>query len=105
MIELNSDCPAITMVTPPNPTDPAASRAALTQGWFYTRILPWLVLAVSLLVTYQLWNNARQNAVQLQQIEFDAHVHDIVGNINKRMKTYEQRSEERRVGKECRSRW
>ena len=90
MIELNSDRPAITMVTPPNPTDPAAPRAALTQGWFYTRILPWLVLAVSLLVTYQLWNNARQNAVQLQQIEFDAHVRDIVDNINKRMKTYEQ---------------
>src|SRR4030065_1663966 len=90
MIELKFDCPAITMVTPPNPTDPAAPRAALTQGWFYTRILPWLVLAVSLLVTYQLWNNARQNAAQMQQAEFDAHAQSIIDDITKRMRGYEQ---------------
>jgi len=53
-------------------------------------ILAGLVLAFSLMLTYQLWHNARQNAVQLQQIEFDAHVRDIIGNINTRMKTYGQ---------------
>ncbi|MDO8291464.1 MAG: CHASE domain-containing protein, partial [Gallionella sp.] len=53
-------------------------------------ILAGLVLAFSLMLTWQLWNNARQNAMQLQQIEFDAHVHEIVDNINKRMKTYGQ---------------
>jgi len=78
------------MVTQPNPTDPAAPRAALTQGWFYTQILPWLVLAVSLLVTYQLWNNARQDAAQMQQAEFDAHAQSIIDDISKRMKAYEQ---------------
>src|SRR3989338_2474942 len=92
MIESKFDCPAITMVTQPNPTDPppAAPRAALTQGWFYTQIFPWLVLAVSLLVTYQMWNNARQDAAQMQQAEFDAHAQSIIDDISKRMRGYEQ---------------
>src|SRR3989338_4404911 len=89
MIELKFDCPAITMVTQPNPTDPAAPRAALTQGWFYTQILPLLVLAVSLLVTYQMWNNARQDAAQIQQAEFNTHARAAIANIHQRMKTYE----------------
>ncbi|OGS97786.1 MAG: hypothetical protein A3H99_09295 [Gallionellales bacterium RIFCSPLOWO2_02_FULL_59_110] len=54
------------------------------------RILAGLVLAFSLTLTYQLWNNAQQSAVRIQQIEFDAHVHGITDSINKRMKTYEQ---------------
>ena len=54
------------------------------------QVLAGLVLAFSLMLTYQLWNNAEQNAARVQQIEFDAHVHEIIGDINKRMKTYEQ---------------
>ena len=78
------------MVNPSDPVAPAPSRAARTPGWLYTQLLPWLVLATSLLLTYQLWNNAQQTAARVQQIEFDAQVHDIVDNINKRMKTYGQ---------------
>jgi PAS domain S-box-containing protein len=54
------------------------------------QVLAGLVLAFSLMLTYQLWNNAQQNAARIQQIEFDAHVQGIADSINKRMKTYEQ---------------
>jgi len=54
------------------------------------RVLGGMVLAFSLMLTYQLWNNARQNTEQLQQVEFDAHVHGITDSIMKRMKAYEQ---------------
>ncbi|HYR05059.1 MAG TPA: CHASE domain-containing protein, partial [Gallionella sp.] len=61
-------------------------RAAKQDGL----ILAGLVLTISLMVTYQLWNNAQQYAMQIQQLAFDAHVEGITGNINKRMKTYEE---------------
>lgn len=54
------------------------------------QFLPWMVLAVSLAVTYQLWSSARNNAVQVLQTQFDFRVRDVVDDINKRMKTYEQ---------------
>ncbi len=54
------------------------------------RVLAGLVLAFSLMLTYQLWNNAKQNSQQIQQVEFDAHVHGISESFKKRMKAYEQ---------------
>jgi PAS domain S-box-containing protein len=53
-------------------------------------VLAGLVLAFSLILTYHLWHNEEQNAKQVLQVEFNAHVRDIVNDINKRMKTYEQ---------------
>lgn len=54
------------------------------------QVLAGLVLSFSLLVTWQLWNNAQQNAVQIQQIEFDDHVQGVIKDINQRMKAYGQ---------------
>jgi len=54
------------------------------------QLLAGLVLTISLMITYQLWHNARQNTVEIQQIEFASHVKSITDSINKRMKTYEQ---------------
>ena len=54
------------------------------------QVLPWLVLAVSLIVSYQLWHGARQNARQVLQTTFDYRVRDIGADVVKRMKTYEQ---------------
>jgi len=53
-------------------------------------ILAGLVLSFSLMLTWQLWNYAQQNALQIRQVEFNGHVRGIVDDINKRMKTYEQ---------------
>ena len=54
------------------------------------QVLAGLVLAFSLMLTWQLWNNAQQNASRIQQVEFEAHAHVMMDDINKRMKTYEQ---------------
>ena len=60
------------------------------QGRFRTQILPLLVLAISLAVTYQLWRGEQQNALQTLQAQFDYRVRDIGDDITKRMQTYEQ---------------
>ena len=56
----------------------------------FTRLLPWLILAVSFFITHLLWKDARQVSIQKLQIYFDSHVHDITGRIEHQMKTYEQ---------------
>jgi PAS domain S-box-containing protein len=52
--------------------------------------LPWLVLAVSLLLTWQLWQNAKQNASQKLQSNFDSRAHEVDTLIKQRMMAYEQ---------------
>jgi len=54
------------------------------------QILSGLVLAFSLTLTYQIWNNAQQSALQVLQTRFDYQVREIADDIFKRMKTYEQ---------------
>ena len=53
-------------------------------------ILAGLVLVFFLTLTWQMWDNARQDALQTQQGEFEARAHEIIENINVRMKTYGQ---------------
>ncbi|MDD2914909.1 MAG: EAL domain-containing protein [Gallionella sp.] len=59
-------------------------------GQYRTYVLPWLILAACLTITYLSWNTAQHNATQVLQTRFDHQVHRIVDDINKRMKTYEQ---------------
>jgi len=54
------------------------------------RFLPLLVLAVSLIVTHQLWQDARQNALQALQADFDSRVHEAAMHVEQRMANYEQ---------------
>ncbi len=56
----------------------------------HTRYAPWMVLAISLFVTYQLWCSAELNAVQARQAEFDFRVRDVADRIKQRMWNYEQ---------------
>ena len=66
------------------------ARRARAAGWLSMRYLPWLVLAVALITTYQLWQNARQDAVQVLQAQFDFLVRDANGHIEQRMAAYAQ---------------
>jgi len=52
--------------------------------------LPWAVLLVSLVSTYQLWDNEQRETLQDLQSDFDAHVHETASNVEQRMETYEQ---------------
>lgn len=56
----------------------------------FSRALPWLVLLASLSITLQLWQGARQDAMQNLQTVFDARVREITGHLEQRMRVYEQ---------------
>ena len=56
----------------------------------FGKILPLLMLAVSLSVTHLLWKNEYQDAVQERQTDFDSHVRETVRHVEDRMKVYEQ---------------
>jgi diguanylate cyclase (GGDEF)-like protein len=62
----------------------------LTGGFPLSQLISLLVLAVSLFVTYQLWKDARRNAEQVLQADFDFLVRDSNRRIEQRMLTYEQ---------------
>jgi diguanylate cyclase (GGDEF)-like protein len=66
-------------------------RASRFIGWFPpSQLLSLIVLAVSLFVTYQLWNEARDNAEEVLQSDFDFLVRESNRRIEQRMQTYEQ---------------
>jgi len=69
---------------PSSHTNPGVAKSHLV------RFLPLLILAVSLIVTHQLWQHARQNAMQALQAHFDSHAHEAGMRIEQRMATYEQ---------------
>lgn len=53
-------------------------------------LLPWLVLAASLLITQQLWKDARQAVMQELQADFDFGVREAVAHTRQRMAAHEQ---------------
>ena len=54
------------------------------------RALPWLVLVAFLMITLQLWTNARQDEKHNLQTIFDSDAREIIGDLEQRMKIYEQ---------------
>ncbi len=54
------------------------------------RHLPWLVLVVSLAVTYQLWKNAQREPERDLQKTFNYRVLEIVNRLDERILSYEQ---------------
>ena len=69
--------------------EPAQDKS-IPARFGYTRFLPWLILVVSLLLTYQLWQNDQQDTAQKLQIAFDGRVREITDRIQERMQAYEQ---------------
>jgi len=55
-------------------------------GW----LLPWLVLLVSLIVTYLVWQNEQQSAIRDLQLDFDFRVRETHARMEDRLKAYEQ---------------
>lgn len=54
------------------------------------RFLPWLVMAIFLFVTYQLWKSAQRETELALHTEFDFRVLDARHRIEQRMQAYEQ---------------
>ena len=65
-----------------------ASRALVRFRLF--RFLPWLVLAIFLFVTHQLWKNAQSETERALQTEFDFRVLDASRRVEQQMLAYEQ---------------
>ena len=77
------------------PIVPPANPAALCLARRLTilrlgRLLPFLVLAISLTVTHQLWRNAQQDCLQHLQADFDFRVREAATHVEQRMANYEQ---------------
>jgi diguanylate cyclase (GGDEF)-like protein/PAS domain S-box-containing protein len=71
--------------------DTPASPSHSGKAWLRPeQWLPWLVLAISLLITWQLWRDAKQNAVQELQSNFDFRVYETDSLVKQRMMAYEQ---------------
>ena len=61
------------------------------QEWRHlAKALPWLVLVISLAVTFLMWKSEQKNAVHDLQMDFDSRVRDTNLRIEQRMKVYEQ---------------
>lgn len=74
----------------PATTDQPENLARAATRPHSTTFLPLLVLTLSLLCTYFLWQNERENAVQYLQAEFNARVDDTEDKIEQRMLAYMQ---------------
>jgi diguanylate cyclase (GGDEF)-like protein/PAS domain S-box-containing protein len=55
-------------------------------GW----LLPWLLLVVSLAITYLIWDREQKNAGVDLKIDFDYRVREVDSRLDQRMKAYEQ---------------
>lgn len=55
-----------------------------------TRHLPWLVLSISLLVTYQVWKNAQREPMHDLQNNFNFRALEVVSSLDERLLSYEQ---------------
>ncbi len=75
-------------VTPPN-TTPSNLGPGLAK-YRFGLLLPWLVFATSLAVTYQLWRLEQQRALHELKTGFDSRVVEAITEVKHRMQAYEQ---------------
>lgn len=78
------------LISSSHPDHYSARSMAALAGLSFVRFLPLLVLAVSLTITYFLWQDARQNAMRDLQAHFDSHVREAGMRVEQRMAAYEQ---------------
>jgi diguanylate cyclase (GGDEF)-like protein/PAS domain S-box-containing protein len=64
--------------------------AGLLRRWHAHFWLPWLLLAVCLGITYQLWQNARENAEEELKANFNFRVREAGNRIEDRIRDYAQ---------------
>ena len=75
----------------PSPASKYLSRVSLALIRFNLfRFLPWLVLAICLLATYQLWTNARKETQLALQTEFNFNALDASRRLARQMLAHEQ---------------
>jgi diguanylate cyclase (GGDEF)-like protein/PAS domain S-box-containing protein len=73
-----------------NASSAAFSRRRVTELYRLGWLLPWMLLVISLAITYLIWHNEQQNASVDLKIDFDYRVREVDSRINQRMRAYEQ---------------
>ena len=75
---------------------PTAGRSAQQSlwvrvgAWMLNQQVAWIVLLLTLLVTFLVWKSAQEALVQAQQVHFEHRAAEVITAIQKRMKGYEQ---------------
>jgi two-component system sensor histidine kinase/response regulator len=59
------------------------------QRGLHLAVVPWLLLALMLALTFVLWNNARHEALHARKAEFEFRIKDVAGRLYHRMHDYE----------------
>ncbi|MDH4234984.1 MAG: diguanylate cyclase [Gallionella sp.] len=79
------------MSTPKTPSqDEQPRRIKVVKEWYRLGwLLPWLVLAASLTITYMMWDSENENAKNSLQLDFDYRVRETHSRIEERIKAYE----------------
>ena len=54
------------------------------------RWFPWLFLAISLPITFYVWQSERHNALTEHQLKFESHVKEAANLINKQLSLHQQ---------------
>ena len=75
---------------PESNTSPKLPSSNLAQWLRFAPLLPWLVLAISVIVTLQLWRNAQQQVERHLGRDFNARVVESSRRIEQRMLDYAQ---------------
>jgi PAS domain S-box-containing protein len=52
-------------------------------------VVPWLLLAFTLALTFLLWSNARHEALHARKAEFEFRIKDVAGRLHHRVQDYE----------------
>lgn len=69
--------------------DTSGGMSALRPRMLLNKLLPWMVLTLSLAVTADLWHNDQRSAERVLQQDFDFHVHEALGLIEERIGAYQ----------------
>ncbi|WP_019141164.1 CHASE domain-containing protein [Noviherbaspirillum massiliense] len=77
-------------VSPTTSKDSPAPERRPAQSPYLPPLLAGIILVLSLLVTYEMWNGAQLAAKKNLQAEFDFRVREIIERIGQRMATYEE---------------
>ncbi len=85
-----SNSPTDSENTPTTGQSAQQSFWAWVGAWFFNKHVAWIVLLLTLLVTFLAWKGADEALVQAQQVQFENRTSEVSNAVLRRMHVYEQ---------------